>query len=82
MPVHFHDDIPTLQACIVGRTAGLDVLDNGAMNRALSLPLSSCLSLPLQFIPNVRGQVAETQPPTPLPVFSAGGLGASAAAAF
>src|ERR1700686_2259675 len=46
------------------------------MNRALSLSLP----LPLQFIPDVRGQVAETQPPTPLPVFSAGSLGASATA--
>src|ERR1700686_2679335 len=44
------------------------------MNRAF------CLSLPLQFIPDVRCQIAETQPPTPLPVFSAGSLGASATA--
>src|SRR5712671_4894860 len=61
MPIHFDNHIPTLQSGVVGRAAGLHILDNRTMNGVRQLHLVAVTLV----------QVAEAQSPAAFSVFTA-----------
>jgi len=73
MPIDFHDHVPTLQASIVCRTAGLDVLNDCAVDPPQIVRLLPVRLLPvaLQLVANIGSQVGEPQTPAALPMIAA-----------